>query len=136
MFGGRQRGQINVQPQPFLLKVVAQGAAFTPKQGFTAAPQLNHVFRREGIQRPRQIGLAGKVRPSPSLSQGQVRSQTRIDLINSSTPRQNTDQYIQQFVVGGMVNFLQGQTEFSEQESVAEFDPWGSLAGFERHFAR
>lgn len=85
---------------------MTQRPAFSPKQSFTALPELTDRLFTKGIQRSGQIGLAGKLTPSPGLGQGQIRSQPSVHLIDSPTTGQDTDQHIEHLVTGLMVDFL------------------------------
>jgi hypothetical protein len=68
ILGDRQRGQINIQPQPIPLKIMGEGAALTPEQGFAASTELTQTDFIEGIQGAHQAGLFSELGPVPSLS--------------------------------------------------------------------
>ena len=80
MLGNGQRGQVNVQPQPISRKVMGQGAALSPEQGFTALPKLAQAHFIEDIQGAHQAGLFRKADTVPGLSQDPVGTSAGIDL--------------------------------------------------------
>jgi len=74
MLGTGQRGQVDIQIQPFITKWMAKHLALLPQQGIKSLPQLSDVIALEGIQRSGQDGLLDKLRPTPSTSQSQIGS--------------------------------------------------------------
>jgi len=128
MFGGRQWGQVDVQPQPVLGKGVAEGAALPPKQGFAPVAQLGNMGgckHRQGAGQRRLIGKAGA---PPRASKRAVGTQAGIDLHQGTTADQDTDEHIEQLGAGRMIHHFQGQVQVGKdrgekvgaREAVAE----------------
>lgn len=97
MLGRRQRGEINVQPQPLLGKGMAQGTTFASKKLVASLPEARYIVISAAIQGARHGGLIGELGSSPSAGQSKVGPQTGIDLGNRATARQDAHQHIQHF---------------------------------------
>lgn len=97
MFRSRQRGEVDIQPEPILRKGVAEGTAFASKQALAAVAQLGDLLDREPIQGAGQGRLLGKALAAPRLGQGQVRPQPGVHWSNGPASRQNADEDIEQF---------------------------------------
>jgi hypothetical protein len=88
---------------------MAKHLALLPQQSVKSLPQLSDVIALDGIQCAGQNGLLGKLRPTPSTSQSQVGSQTRVDLQDGATSRQDADQNVLQLLLWLMVYRLDRQ---------------------------
>lgn len=97
MLGRRQRGKINVQPQPLLGKGMAQGPTFASKELVASLPEARHIVIGAAIEGARYGGLIGELGSPPSACQGKVWPQAGIDLAYRATARQDAHQHIQHF---------------------------------------
>ncbi len=114
MLGRRQGRQVKVHPQVVCAKGMAEGSALPPKQGLTPLTELRDMDRCEDLQRTGERRLLRKTWPPPCLSQGQIGAQARIDLDDGTTPRQYTDEQIQQLARGCMIHGFQRQAQVGE----------------------
>jgi hypothetical protein len=136
MLGGGQWRQINIQPEPVVGEGVVEGSAFTAKQRITALPQLADISIGEAVQCASQGRLCCKLWSTPGMGQCEIGTQACVDLRDGPTPRQDTDQHIEQFSRWQMLHGLDRHSHSTQDrgekarshQTVAEYAQGGKTS--------
>jgi hypothetical protein len=109
MLGGRQGGQIQIQPEPLVAEGVTQRLALATKQERTGLPKLLHVLIGKAIQGAGERRLIGEGGSAPGPRECSIRTQAGIDLADRTTAGQDADQHIEQLTGRGVIHRFEWQ---------------------------